>query len=132
MSYLAIARKSLDDLKRDADSVGRESPDLRALSTEEIESAIHRGQTVRLWSKTLNDWVYWVFGEDEKRRLQSRKSEAVIYTLNELTNLIRAETSPENLNTLHLAKKVLGGTVQLDATPRVIPKKPILKGVSHR
>jgi hypothetical protein len=77
-----------------------------------IWDSIHSGKLVRIWSRTLNEWIYWVYGETQKEEVARIYPETIVYTLDEIAALISQKVTQEGLRKLHEIKRILGGQLQ--------------------
>ena len=71
--------------------------------------AIEAGQAVKVWSGVLQEWLYWVRGEGERKELLDEGCEIIIYTLGELA--IVSGFSPEDLRNVHELKQNFNATI---------------------
>jgi hypothetical protein len=71
-----------------------------------IRTALRIHGTAKIYSRTLDDVVYWV--RDDREATKVPKG-AVVYTLGELKHLVDIKSDPEALNQIHQAKKIFGG-----------------------
>lgn len=80
--------------------------------SQAIWSALMAGKVVRIWSRTLREWILWVRDEKVKPKPSTTDSEKKLaaYTIAELRTLTQAKPTPDELIKLHQSKFILGGT----------------------
>ncbi len=71
--------------------------------------AIKAGQPVKVWSDVLTELVVWVRGEEERKELLSQGCTLPIYTLGELTLVVKMDES--SMKRIHQIKKTFNGTI---------------------
>ena len=71
--------------------------------------AIKAGHPVQVWCGVFDEWVYWVRGEEERKKLLSQGCTLPIYTLGELTLVVKMDES--SLKRIHQIKKTFDGTI---------------------
>ena len=76
---------------------------------QEAMDAIQRGQAVPVWSDLLGEWLYWVRGEAERKRLLADGGQAPICTLGELAEVVQHD--PKDIKKLHLMKRTFNGVI---------------------
>jgi len=78
---------------------------------QEAMDAIKRGQVVPVWSELLGEWLYWVKGEPERRKLLAKGRTVPIYTLGELALVV--DWPAEDIKAAHAFKKPFNGVISL-------------------
>lgn len=77
----------------------------------EIYECLLNGQAVLIWSKTINEWLFWVLGDQETKSVHLRFSNTCTYTLEEIDLMVRAKWGPQQLQIAHKFKRELGGKI---------------------
>lgn len=85
---------------------------------QEAMDAIRRGQAVPVWSELLGEWLIWVRGEAERKRLLAQGCRTPIYTLGELALVVSWPDG--DIRTAHAVKKQFNGVI--DAAGKPIPR----------
>ncbi len=83
-----------------------------AAEAEKIKAQLQRTGTARIRSKTLQEDVIFAVDESAAQKAKSASSEAVIYTLAELQELVKGRKSTkQELQKIHQAKKIFGAKI---------------------
>lgn len=77
----------------------------KALTYESATEIIFNGGVVMVWSKVLNETVYWVYGEVEAKKVITEMPNAVVYTWPELCAASKIHDF-EMLKVFHQTKKI--------------------------
>jgi len=109
---LRTARTALYQELTDGTSPPSTTPVITPWNDQKIWEAIQLGFSVKVWSRTLQAWVYWVKDDQIKAALINQGVSIAIYTLTELQAIISDSWSIEQLRKIHMAKEILGGTIQ--------------------
>ncbi len=89
-----------------------------------IEQKLSSCGEVRIYSKMLNEVVYWAVDDQIAKKLKEKTS-IVVYTLAEIDELLTApRITPDGLRRIHAAKKNMGGKIiSEEVVPLLAQKK---------
>ena len=110
MSYLDIAKESLNQLRAEEPDVRGGAPEAGRVAGMKLDDFARAGLIVQVRSEVLDADVLFVSDNVPESKLRDRPE--VVYRAHELKKLSRVPPDPSGLRTVHMVKEIYGGTIE--------------------